>query len=376
MGQPMFRTPSQLPLGLTYARPIVVEEYTFGDYTESELDLILRARSAAGHIVSWRTPSNTSRALRIANNCYELSYPPPMVSSERNHASRALPDWDTDVQMDELFCIDELEPFENTDLLQAMIAPSQKRSNSPLIEPFDAKRRKLDVSSLRNCIPRPHMYPSTHTALTTSRYSTYIKSEPIAIPPYALPLPAPLPYTRRSWLIPIRGEPPWLHASTAVVLRDPPEAIYDQERNQLHWTIASVQAFWDFLKANRNRKSFGGYGLSFHITQIYGGDYTQTRSQSASWLGGFGQPVSASDRDEDPDDEDRDASMHQGLVKHATALTAMDHIKIYHDAQFSMEIRSLLHTWAFACSEAEKIPLLEGSKLTLLDERMNGILIL
>jgi hypothetical protein len=58
-------------------------------------------------------------------------------------------------------------------------------------------------------------------------------------------------------------------------------------------------------------------------------------------------------------------------------ITFVDHIKVYHDAANSMQLRNLLDAWAFQSGEAgaHKVRLLKGARLVLLDERSKGMLV-
>lgn len=59
-------------------------------------------------------------------------------------------------------------------------------------------------------------------------------------------------------------------------------------------------------------------------------------------------------------------------------LNFLDHIKVYHDAANSMQLRNIIDAWAFEPGEEarpRKIRLLVGARLVLLDERSKGVLV-
>jgi hypothetical protein len=60
----------------------------------------------------------------------------------------------------------------------------------------------------------------------------------------------------------------------------------------------------------------------------------------------------------------------------------VDHVKLYHHAPNAMYLRNALHVWAYQADapieggeKPEKIRLLKGARLALVDERSKGILI-
>ncbi|KAF8208387.1 hypothetical protein K438DRAFT_1961879 [Mycena galopus ATCC 62051] len=363
----MFRTRSQLPVGSSSTRPIFVNEFSLDPETSSDHDLLLRGLLVAGHETVWIHPHQSRTRTRVSSTSFELALKPPKkTTTERS--LRNLTEWNTDLSSSDVFSLDELEEFMNTDLSFLMVGHTAKRSNSNAPPQERApKRRKLDVASLRNAISQPHVLPSTASvSAMKSSLIPYSKSKPIPIPPHSLPLPDPLPYARRSWVIPVRGSLPWRHATSAVVLldsNDPPEPI-DSNTHEIAWTIDALRSFWSFLLLLRNKSNVGPLGLSFNVSQ----DVASNSQATYTELSGMGaQPLI-------PDIEAA-ASTVSSLRPVALPVTFVDHIKVYHDAVCSMQLRNLLDAWAFELGE-HKIRLLKGSRLVLLDERAKGVLVL
>ena len=201
----------------------------------------------------------------------------------------------------------------------------------------------------------------------TASVPAYSKAKPIPIAPHTLPLAAPLPYSRRTWVIPVRGALPWRHATGAVLLLDPadPPLPPDPKTNEeLAWTSDALRAFWIFLGLMRELHALG---LSFHFSQ----HFSSNSEPSFTEISGMGaQPLSVDSRAT----PSIAASSHQGVG--TVPLSSVDHIKVYHDAAHSMPIRTILDVWAFEPADGRKIRLLKGARLVLLDERSSGIFVL
>ncbi|KAJ7093927.1 hypothetical protein B0H15DRAFT_776339, partial [Mycena belliarum] len=266
---------------------------------------------------------------------------PPRSNTER--APLNLLEWNESLDSrEDAFDTDELEEFKSTDF-GFLIPRATKRSLSePPDEPPPSKRRKLDMASLGGILPQPHALPSPASISTkTQSVPAYSRKKPIPIAPHALPILPPPPYSRRSWVIPLRGVLPWEHATSAVFLldpTDPPEPPDPKTHEEIAWTAAALRSFWSFLISARDLHAVG---LSFHVMSSV-------------------EPSTV-------------LSSHQGIG--TLPLVYSDHIKVYHDAAHSMRIRNLLHVWAFEPGDGVKIRLLKGARLVLLDERSKGILV-
>ena len=55
-------------------------------------------------------------------------------------------------------------------------------------------------------------------------------------------------------------------------------------------------------------------------------------------------------------------------------LPAVDHFKLYHDAPYTKLVRNALHGWSYR-KDGQKLRLLKGAKLVLVDELSRGLLL-
>ncbi|KAJ7216505.1 hypothetical protein GGX14DRAFT_604977, partial [Mycena pura] len=312
---------------------------------------------------------------------------PPTIHCKRS--PQDLAEWNTlDIPLsgDDIFETHALEEFQNTDIsgFRANTIGTPKRSAteaSVVIEP-PLKRRKLEVGTLRDVIPQPHIVASEMASVATKNSTSpaYSRTKPIPIPPHTLPLPDP-PFARRSWVIPVRGTLPWQHATSAVVLLDPTDPNPPSHDDELAWTPPALSAFWSFLLKVRAKKQLGPLGLSFNVSRSH---YSSANSNSQpagtgtyteySVMGA--QPVIPS-LDSEPPSAVSSVRQLPLTVTTSVPLLSVDHIKVYHDAINSMVIRNVLDAWRFESGEmgSYKIRLLKGARLVLLDERSKGILV-
>ncbi|KAJ7507355.1 hypothetical protein B0H11DRAFT_2219170 [Mycena galericulata] len=344
----MFRTHSQLPFGSSAARPISVNQYSLYPEESTDHDLIRAGRVAAGHDTRWISAVKISRTPTGASTTYEFARGPPESSSKRSPSN--LKEWNTSIDSsDDVFSLDQLEEFKNTDLdLLLLVNVKRAHAEGSMDEP-PLKRRKLDVASLRNVLPQPHILPSIEpNSIKSNSVTAYSRSKPIPIPPHTLPLPSPVPYTRRSWVVPVRGSLPWQHATSAVMLldfTDPPEPPDPITHEEITWTAAALASFWSFLL-----------------------EYFSSNSQPTyTELSGMGAQLLSSDIGTAP-------SIASSSRRATMPLNLIDHIKVYHDAATSMQIRNILDVWVLETGES-KIRLLKGARLVLLDERSKGVLV-
>ena len=210
----------------------------------------------------------------------------------------------------------------------------------------------------------------------------YQKTHPIPIPPHSLPLPPPSPYSRSAWLIPIRGALPWKECTSAVMLDSSTLVPFRTDPlkpdHPIKWTHPSLHSFWTFLLSLKATHNVGALGLSFHAarppaptsqaastlnpTSLGGGRQAITESNTTS-----GQPTSAGTAMQPP--------------RARLVLSNVDYIKVYHEAQYAMYVRNALHIWSYAIQSAsestkpDKVRVLKGARLALVDERSKGILI-
>ncbi|KAJ7805791.1 hypothetical protein B0H14DRAFT_3484751 [Mycena olivaceomarginata] len=349
----MFRTRSQLPVEYPGAGPIFVNHFSLSPESLSDHDLLLRGHLAAGHDTRWINPKQNTSTSQARTSPTSFTFKPPKITTARS--LRNFAEWNADIgRSDDVFNLDELEEFRNTDLDFLTARTAVKRSHSKeSLQERASKRRKLDIASLRNVISQPHILPSTMPASTKkSSVAPYSKCKPIPIPPHSLPLPDPLPYTRRSWVIP-----------TPTTSLSPP--IHTLTRRS-HGQPPALASLWSFLRLLRDKSPVGPLGLSFNVSGNVASDSQPTYSE----ISGMGaQPLTF---------DNGAASMVSSARPVAIPLAFIDHIKIYHDAAYSMQLRNLLDAWSFETGKAgaPKIRVLKGSRLVLLDERSKGIVVL
>ncbi|KAJ7057169.1 hypothetical protein C8F01DRAFT_1153643 [Mycena amicta] len=365
----MFRTRSQALL------PITVHHYALANSEpEPPEELLRRGRLATSHDTTWRN-LDVARVILRQRSIASFELPDPPQSPTGRSRPRIAAEWGDAPGNDEIFSIADLDEFQNTELSDIFVHPPPKRTatEASLDDDEPSKRPRFNEGSLRDLIPPPHILPSLPTAPARKfRGLPYTKETPIPVPPHTLPIPPPSPYARRSWAIPLRGPLPWRRATRAAILdssesrKQPHPPTPDSD--EIVWSAAAIQAFWAFLLELRSRNQLGPLGMSFNVSPItasnsqldYGGD---------SYMGaGQGQPMSV-------DGAPAPSTASSRIVYSAIPLHQVDHIKVYHDAMNSMELRNVLYAWSFLMKDEVKIRLLKGARFVLLDERSNGILI-
>lgn len=206
-------------------------------------------------------------------------------------------------------------------------------------------------------------------------------------------------FARCTWIVPIRGTPPWQDCSSAVILREgtcsseetkgegvkldpdiPPATM-----SEIIWTRAAVRAFWQFLLELRASKNVGPIALSFHAASANRA-VTKTTAPANNTC-----TITSTDS----------KSQKRGV---APTLLDMDHIKVYHDARCAVHLRNVFHAWSYRHFEdgsgtgrntstataddnaftavvehhvtvKSKVRPLKNVKLALLDERSQAILV-
>lgn len=225
----------------------------------------------------------------------------------------------------------------------------------------------------------------------------YSKAKPTAIPPYTTETVVEYladSCARCSWIIPLRGSPPWEMCTPALILASsfaqdagkpevfpsgPVQNIIGSEVLQataeISWTHNAILDFWNFLLELRDAGALGPIALSFHASP---GENHSLDSRKAPECP---SPVVGSDP----------------LIE--TTLSSLDHFRICHVARYAMQIRNVLDAWSFIPSPkvvtgplsvhdtmthqytatdspntAAKIRMLKGARLVLLDEQSRGVL--
>ncbi|KAF5365239.1 hypothetical protein D9758_005407 [Tetrapyrgos nigripes] len=292
-----------------------------------------------------------------------LKSPPSLrVEDTQDHIEA----WGVGFTDDEMkFSLNDLDEFESTNLdclfeEKALDKPvfGTKRPSDSILMDRDPKRRCLYIGSLFGVIPYPHLLKSSfashsNAALTLHPWSGAL----IAIAPYTLPPPVPSQFSRWSWVIPVRGAPPWKQATPGAVLKPPyisdglpssspetpltplpvlPIPASELKNQPLLWTHESLQALWSFLCSLREKVSIGPLGLSFSMAKSsHGRPFLNVECIELHSDGHYASSVYT-------EDESRPAS-----------LEAIDYIKVYHNASAAMLLRNVLDSWSYEPKPAE-----------------------
>ncbi|KAF9269461.1 hypothetical protein L218DRAFT_269385 [Marasmius fiardii PR-910] len=291
-------------------------------------------------------------------------------------------EWGSPVDDAEEFNMNNLPSFGSTDLdylFDPRIAPSSDEENIKQQIAKAPPPEQFDQSPLFKVFPQPHLHVFGNAEMIAPcKIPAFSKADPIPIFPNTLPV-KPLSNARRAWLVPVRGTLPWNHATPAVVL-DPkispqlPRSADPVVSLPIAWTHASLRAFWMFLLELKQRTGLGPITVSFTAAG-YGSIRTlNSRVPRFEYM--------------DSDDEELNASPSQGSPDTMTssnwnlnALGSVDYIKVYHNAQLSMHLRSVIDCFGFEMktgdgNEVMKVRVLESARLVLVDDLTRGVLVL
>ncbi|OCH92742.1 hypothetical protein OBBRIDRAFT_409898 [Obba rivulosa] len=369
--------------------------------------------------------------------CAPVLRPPSLPShvylTSRFESSDSLLDWNSEsavLNQPEVFRMADLEEFQNTVLNHPIIqdrsrtagitegSDAEKPENEHILSQPRSAQRQNEVGPLHAIIPQPHFHgvpqPTTYHVRQTISFPPYQKAYPTALAPYTpdtVQLLLGRRFTRLAWIIPVRGALPWPKCTAACLLRSgsaphfsrsplpigPSPQLDDAEkvRPEITWTRESLLSCWDFLLELRRVKSMGPLALAFHAA---------LPSDAGSVLGHGQQSMS---------------SGHQSTAV-ATApgtipnLLFVDHIKVFHDSAYTMQLRNIIDVWGFQLDDTQKSPeranvvphvhhpteqpeqtaqtnaaeatvplshptkirMFVGAKLALIDERSRGVMIL
>jgi hypothetical protein len=178
-----------------------------------------------------------------------------------------------------------------------------------------------------------------------------------------------------------------------------------QYESCITWTHASLTSFWDFLLAIQRAKTLGPISISFHAAPL--------RSSVVA--------CATSEPDASAVNASRNTSSHKVIsnspapLESRMTLSAVDHIKVYHDVTYAMYLRNALDAWGYyfqpsrdtnpqtfgakgggykaerkpeerggesdikplgtAAENMRKFRLLKGAILVLMDDSSNGLLL-
>ncbi|KAJ2922598.1 hypothetical protein H1R20_g14503, partial [Candolleomyces eurysporus] len=374
---------------------------------------LIKSCSSRYNNPEWRAMDRVEPAVWAPKkeNLYVYSSALPEVTIEERALTTELKEWGSPVEESEIWSIADLEEFQSTDFSRLLCEEpqdSKKRPHSPEHEqqdidsgPSKVKRRKLDEGPLHGVIPRPHMLPSklVDPAKIHTKTKPYKKTTPIILPPFTSPLPEPSPHDRRAWIIPVRGIIPWEGSSPAETLQEPdakPIPPTPRSLEPVFWSHKALKNFWEWLQILRDGGKLGTLGISFHAaartksggllgstSNGHGGAGAGTsstweaRRQNWNWaLAGGAQRLTKDDTTTTGLADDIETTTR---VQQPT-LSTVDYIKVYHDAVMSMSLRSAFDAWSYEVRDdqgvlVEKIRVLQGAKLVLMDNLSRGILI-
>ncbi|KAH7907050.1 hypothetical protein BJ138DRAFT_1161059 [Hygrophoropsis aurantiaca] len=398
--------------------------------TESKFDEGNSLAKAACSSLGWitqRCKFDASIFLSARGQMYVFATKPPRLPSS-NSIRKELKEWGEplDPVHDDYFLLGHLDEFESTEFNDALeshylnvkLCTTLVHSEPPVAElsppvqvpqrraaldslslfPLQppAKRPRIDLSSLLNVIPQPHFLPAPSAGflpLDPQRITPFLKAEPCPIAPHTLPSIQQLlmsPYQRGSWIIPIRGNLPWAGSTCASILEPIPEAAGTvesvlpsgptnqrerQDPPQITWTYESLLGFWKFLASIQQAKTLGPISLSFHSASSRINPSTQNTFE----------PISEDvNRYSYPDTKPSVQSDSLTVAVGRARLQTIDHIKVYHDAKYSMYIRNILDAYQFihhsgentTQNKPEKIRVLKGARLIFMDDCSNAAFLL
>ncbi|KAI0081205.1 hypothetical protein K474DRAFT_1703951 [Panus rudis PR-1116 ss-1] len=372
----------------------------------------------------------------IGKNCFEYSLCPPHVPSSSKSRVADLQEWDTNqVFYDdhEVFLISELEEFyhERTQEVCATkrSMPESISNESGLLTPPSSapnKRVKLDhhvdptptgqqaedskymLGTLYDVIPKPHFVPNTPNHVDNEGAPQDAKffpgSHPQLIPGITMEhvsLCLHDPFARFTWVIPVRGQPPFAGCTSARIFsksyrtpaprspsddpdwqeEEPELEVLPQPASRyspcLSWTIPALNTFWRFLVMLKEAKKLGQIALAFHAAPPEEG--TQTPREPSM--------VQRPERVWPSTDATVEKSNTTDQTHNLNSLYSVDHIKIYHSPKYTHHLRNVLNAWWYAPghppnsfweefkgTKADKIRVLRRSRFVLLDDRGKPLL--
>jgi hypothetical protein len=127
--------------------------------------------------------------------------------------------------------------------------------------------------------------------------------------------------------------------------------------NEIAWTPEAVLQLWGFLLDLRTAGQLGPLSLSYQ--PAFQGTTESTRTSRTLLT-------------------DSHIQTHTSNSYYSTSsvsISAVDHIRVYHDGPKCLGLRTVLDAWKFQ-NQGRGIRLLVGAKLVLLDEKSRGIMIL
>ncbi|KAI0252849.1 hypothetical protein BJV78DRAFT_1199395 [Lactifluus subvellereus] len=378
------------------------------DTDTEDATLLSRGRAIARvacRATGWQTPGTTSRGSHwqegFLRNAFTYLHPPPLVLTTAGPTVDELKEWNTHPSESETYSTADLQPFESVPFCSPHPRPNVRNVAVPVEDrnrrwsvgssqpPTKRMKVEVDTGPLDELIPLPHYVPAPlkplqpallHASLASDTYSSFAPIPPQTTSSIGALLSST--YSRVAWLIPVRGLPPWegvSRASVALPVGHP--SVPGPGRSSscdIVWTHSSLRQFWTFLKSCSEMPSgsvTGPLSLSFHTAPRLAPTGSQQRAMS---------PAASAYLPANRETEMTPSDPSPPPIRIAkTRLTDIDYIKVYCDAPRAMLVRQALSRWAYeegGYSEgprapAEAIRVLEFSKLALVNERGEGVLV-
>lgn len=197
------------------------------------------------------------------------------------------------------------------------------------------------------------------------------------------------PFARTAWLVPLRGVPP-IEGASAAHLHN--VFTYEQESpdepapRTIHWTSVAVTQFWNFLLRQRNTNNFGPIALAYlfsppSIQRVHREKRVRWRDKS-----GEGDSIRTMLERRRLKKNNKQNAEVENCVEIVTG-KVWEYIKIYHDSQYAMKLRSLLDSFRWEddtdeirwTTAGDALPLqrriLKAIQLVLVDETGDAILL-
>ncbi|KAF8516055.1 hypothetical protein JB92DRAFT_2912213 [Gautieria morchelliformis] len=347
-----------------------------------------------------------------ASACFEWGREPPLIDRNTGDTDSELRDWDAPFDDDmEVININSLPDFEEMDFGDVFVQPGSRPMKCiPGSAPSTHGRRgEVDVNSntqprkrlrsqsktlstppetisISKLIPFPHYYESPDPARPPPRGIDSIPAFHVArsLSP-SVSLTAP--FARTAWLVPLRGVPPFDGASSAKLnsmhtdVEQPPDPVSPRT---IQWTPAAVTQFWTFLLRQRSMNNFGPISLGYMFSSP-SVQKNQSKNLNARW---DNRSDHKRGKGKNKQIQNKKLIQTDSADSNETAqVMVWEYIKIYHDAQYAMKLRSLLDSfrweddigWEKGRIISDALPrqyrVLKATRLVLVDETGEAILL-
>ncbi|KAF8574036.1 hypothetical protein K439DRAFT_1665589 [Ramaria rubella] len=323
--------------------------------------------------------------------CFVWGKAPPVIEF-RSHGEPELLDWDSPFDDEsEIINLTLLPEFEQTDFTEALMHPDLRPSKRGLpstrhfADDVDVNSDRypnkrlcsaspiLSSMSISKLIPFPHYHESPDPARPAPPGIAKIPEFPIAraILPSASFMTL---FERMAWLVPLRGCPPVEGTSPAQLYNIIPPQQFPPDGTSpraIQWTSIAISQFWTFLLRLRETNNFGPIALAYLFSSPPRWRRRETRGKTST-----NKPENAKVR--------QTKKYNSGEEERDEAEATWEYIKIYHDSQYAMKLRSLLDCFRWEDSERERpagkkpslhYRVLKATRLVLVDETGDAVLV-